>query len=235
MGGGEMTKKKILQAIRAAAIVLFVAAIVFLVYSAVLHGLSEGGVEREGPVSSKVSDTGPGNNREASQVIQETVAEETGGAERGSYARYDLSLNLDRESAEGMKAAAASAFGEWLRNAACEKDVSAIIEMLNVEAVQARGREIDAQAAAGKVITEWGEADKEILYTGHYYGGSEEEYVAKFCLAKPGEGTPELEYELENSSIHEITIYFDESGLVVFFLPFPAQAMAGYGRQYGIK
>lgn len=227
-----MTKKKVLSALRMAALVVFIAAAVILVYGAILHGITAVSGNEGGREPSEMS---LGNDRELPQVIQETAAAVKGKGTAGNYGKYDLSGNVDRESEEGAKSAAASAFGEWLRSAACDKNAPAIIEMLNAEGVEAKGREVDLQAAAAKVIDEWGIADKEILYTGHYYGSPGKEYVAKFCLAKQRAETVEQEYELEHSSIHEITLYFDDSNRVAAFLPFPEQAISAYGRQYGVR
>ena len=227
-----MTKKKFLSALRIAVLVVFIAAVAVLVYGAVLHGIAAANGGRGGH---RVSELSLESDRELPQVTRETAAAIKGKDAAEDYRRYDLSGNVDRESEGGAKAAAASAFGEWLRSAACDKNAPAIIEMLNAETIKAKGRAIDLQAAAAKVISEWGAADKEILYTGHYYGIPGKEYVAKFCLAKQRTGASEHEYELDNSSIHEITLYFDDLNRVVAFLPYPEQATSAYGRQYGVR
>ena len=94
--------------------------------------------------------------------------------------------------------------------------------------------EADLGAASAKVIEDWKDKGREVLYVGHYYGGAGE-YVARYCLVRQREGAAEQEYELENASLHELTLYFDETGMVYAFLPFPAQAVSGYGRLYGIQ
>ena len=229
-----MIKKKTLLLIRKAVMAVLAALLVILIavtaVSAVRKNLNK---------AANTEDTGNAaggkDSREEGprQVKKETAA---AGKERDAadpYAHYELAGNMDMESQEGARAAAAGAFGEWLHTAACEKDTPAIISNFNINAVEERGFKADPEAAAAKIIEEWGKEGMEALCFGYYYG--DEQYVARFCLAGQREGAPELEYDLENSSIHEVTLYFDETGGIKSFLPFPELAMRSYARQYGIN
>ncbi len=227
-----MRKKNTLFMIRKAIIGISAAVLIILGLMAVLYVMSG----RNDAVHTE--ETGGGSGRkisqedESRQVKKETAA--AGNVQDGTdpYAHYDLKDNLEQESREGRKAAAAWAFGEWLYAAACNKDAPAIIGRINTGAVGEWGYEADPEAVAAAIIKEWGNENKEVLYSGHYYG--DDRYVARFCLTEQFEGAAEVEYDLENASIHEITLYFDDNGGIRSFLPFPEFAIRGYARQYSI-
>ena len=233
-----MRRKKIISLLKAAAVVLCIAGIAFLCYIAILHGVVSGGdepgngkVAKEYRTSRKAEESRP---EEPPQVAVETAGTRSGVNGPAPYIRYDLAGNIERDSDEGKRAAAASAFGKWLWETACMGNAPEIEGMMNTGAVEAKGYEADLGAASAKVIEDWKDKGREVLYVGHYYGGAGE-YVARYCLVRQREGAAEQEYELENASLHELTLYFDETGMVYAFLPFPAQAVSGYGRLYGIQ
>lgn len=233
-----MRRKKIISLLKTVAVVLCIAGIAFLCYIAILHGVVSGGnepgngkVAKESRSSRKTEESRP---EEPPQVAEETAGTRSGANGPDPYIRYDLAGNIERDSDEGKRAAAASAFGKWLWETACMGNAPEIEGMMNTGAVEAKGYEADLGAASAKVIEDWKDKGREVLYVGHYYGGAGE-YVARYCLVRQREGAAEQEYELENASLHELTLYFDETGMVYAFLPFPAQAVSGYGRLYGIQ
>lgn len=229
-----MRKKNMLSLIRKAVIGICAAVLIIFGFMAALYVTSGKRTD-----AMHTEDTGRGAGRKKShededrQVKKETAA--AGKVQDGAdpYAHYDLTGNIDRESREGAKAAAAGAFGEWLHAAACEKDAPTIMGRMNTGAVGDWGYKTDPEATAAEIIREWGNETMEVLYFGHYYG--DDRYVARFCLAEQCEGAAEMEYDLENASIHEITLYFDDYGTIRSFLPFPEFAIRGYARQYGIQ
>ena len=229
-----MIKKKTLLLIRKAVMAALAALLVILIAVAAVSS-----VRKNFSKAANTEDTGnAGGGKDSREEGPRQVKRETAAAGKehdaaDPYAHYDVAGNIDMESQEGARAAAAGAFGEWLRAAACEKDAPVIIKNLNVKAVEERGYKADPEAAAAKIIEEWGKEGMEALCFGYYYG--DEQYVARFCLAGQQDGAPELEYDLENSSIHEVTLYFDETGGIKSFLPFPELAMRSYARQYGIN